>query len=514
MTIVVGVVVLVGLVMLAILGHTLSRADTRPVHRRGGKLLTLDEVKRALACRPHGQFVPPANCLGIWFGGLWLTLELAWTGMLIIGEIGIGKTSVLSTTVRSILKIVKSRCGARLFLGDPKLEFTSGVAAEIPPFVRLVILNPNDKRSTRWDLAKDFTSPAEAQQLAAALIPEDKSETQKYWPYSARAVLTRVIRNLMREAPGRWTLRDVLYICQSRKLLVRYLRRTQAGARLAEKYLKAKSGRDVLASLGSHLDKYEPVVAAWDRSATAVSIREILDSECVVILGLDESISAAVNPLFTLFMKRVTDEILARNNPLRPSWVVFDELPRFGKLDLTPLTLKGRSAGAAVVATMMDLAALEVALGEKEARSFIGSLLTHAYFRVSSDHTAEFISKEIGEHEVLESDTSRPEGSGQRTISTKVVNRRLVLPDEVKNLPGPNWHAGRLSGYFRLAGIGTYRADVDFRTVPAAPRTGVPDYDRRPPEDQVLRPFDKHDLARLGLPLTPQWLSLFQVKVI
>jgi hypothetical protein len=513
MAAVLGVVVVVGLALLGLLFDYLLRADTRPVHRRGGKLLTQREAGRLAATRGHGRFVPSAGFLGLSFGGLKLPLEFFWTGILFIGAIGVGKTTLFMLLIRDIVRLVNRGAGARLVLLDPKREFLGPVLASAEAFVRVIVLNPFDRRATAWNMAGTFRTFAQAVQFAAALIPDSK-EPQKFFIFAARSVLAQLVWTLIQQAPGAWTLGDVLYIARSRKRLTRYLARTPEGKDIVEKYLKARSGRDVIASLASYLDPLIPVAAAMSRATSSVSVREILDTDCVVIFSLDDGYSETLKPLAALFARALSDEILLRNDPTKPTFILVDELVSWGHLDLTALTGKGRSAGAAVVATVQELAALEAVHGETKARALLGTLLTQAHLRVSSDKTAKFCAAEIGDREVEETESSYPGGGGPPTLSKRVQTRGLVLPDELKSLPAPDWKAGRVSGYFRLADLGTYRADVNFRDEPEPPPSPAPEYDRRPREDETLRRYDRHDLVRLGLPVTPLWLSLFQVKVI
>jgi len=284
-------------------------------HRRGGKLLSLAEAARRCADRPRGLFNPPAGFKGLHFGGIMLPIDFAYLGMALLGEIGSGKTTILVQYLECVLALVASRCGCRLVLFDPKREFTGLVLGRLPRQTPVFLANPFDVRCARWRIADDITSYGDAYQLAHCLIPEDRAESQKFFRDAARAVLKAVILGLIARAPGRWDLRDVLYLCRSRRRLIWFLRLTPETRDYADQYLLARSGRDVVATLGSLIDRYSAAVACMQTAKASFSLREFLDSDGVLILGLDDSFAEALKPLYSLIISLLKDLILLRNDP-------------------------------------------------------------------------------------------------------------------------------------------------------------------------------------------------------
>lgn len=500
-----------GCVGLAIL-HEIFRPRGRPhlTHRRGAKLLTKEEADTAATAKGNGPFAPPVGFRGLAFGGLWLPFTFAFTGFLWIGAIGVGKTLLFVQFLRSVLELVAERGSqARLFVYDPKRSFGRLVCAALPPHVPVYRLNFLDRRSVWWDLARDFRTPAELHQLASFLIPADKNEIQKYFRDAARALVFAVLLGLSVAAPQSFVLRDVCLICRDKKRMKHFLSLTPEGKDAASTYLDATSAPDVVATLGSCLDKLQIVAACWQHSKTPFSITQFMDEEAVLLLELVDSSSEVQKLLYHLAFRRYSDEVLFRDDPRSLSGALFDELPSLGEIDLTPLTTKGRSAGAVVAASAMSLPALEESLGgPQKAKALLDTLRTRAFLTIDSDETAEYCSKQIGDEEVDEITwpVTDPRGKSQNgrqvNESHAVKPRRLVTADEIKTLPATDFAGGTVAGFFRLPEIGTYRADVRFRDgfPPLAIDPAIPEYDPRPGGEMRLAPFTAADLKRLNIP--------------
>jgi type IV secretory pathway TraG/TraD family ATPase VirD4 len=127
---------------------------------------------------PWGGTVFPREMLGVHFA--------------LMGAPGSGKT----VTMRMLLgAVLRDRPSPRVLLFDPKGDevwpMLRGMKVEPE---RIILLNPFDSRSWAWDIAKDFTTPAQAQQLAAMLVPADPAATNPYFWQAARQIVLEVIK--------------------------------------------------------------------------------------------------------------------------------------------------------------------------------------------------------------------------------------------------------------------------------------------------------------------------------
>lgn len=398
------VLVVLGLVALVILLESL-RPRGRPelTHRRGARLVSKEAAAETVGTFGHGPYTPPAGFPGFLFGGLFLPFHFAFTGFVWFGSVGSGKTLTFVPFLRSVLDLVgRPGSRARLCLYDPKREFSSLVAS-LPSNVPVYRLNFLDRRSVWWDWAADFCTPDKLYQLAHFIVRVAKNELQPYFAQAGQAVLYAFLLALSVLAPGAWRQSDLPIILASIDRLRFFLKRVPEGRAALAMYLAAESGRDVLATIASAIDRLR-VVAACDRHArTPFSIRRFLDEQAVLLLELVDSASELQKAYYQLAVRMLSDGLLDRVRPDWPTALGFDELVSLGEIDLVPLTTKGRASGAVVAATVMSLPALEESLGgPNKAKALLDNLQSQAILKLDSGPTAEHCSQLIGEEEVSE----------------------------------------------------------------------------------------------------------------
>ncbi len=121
-------------------------------------------------------------------------------------------------------------------------------------------------------------------------------------------------------------------------------------------------------------------------------------------------------------------------------WFVMDELPAIQKIPSLAMVLaQGRKYGACLVAGIQNIAQLERIYGHDASKELLDLFRTRFFFAVSDNHIAEYASKSLGEIEIDETKESLSYGSNTMrdgvNINSAEKIKRLVLPDEVKNLP-------------------------------------------------------------------------------
>lgn len=411
---------------------------------------------------------------GILWGGMRISANVARKHFFVVGGTGSGKTMTHNMVLKCSLAEVGTGKGHRALVYDPKREEYGTLKAILKDrgnsAPRIVLLNPFDERSAAWDVAADITTKAQAQHLAATLVPEEKGSSQPYFAETARHLLSGVMIALMRTRGQDWTFADVMCALRNKEVLRRALLSCPDTEHLVGAHLdRADTFKDVFSTMASKLQDLETIAALWSHATHKVSLREWLtgSEEFILVLGQDEEAETALHAVNRVMFRRIVEILL--NQPDSPPdggprcWFFLDEVQMAGHLEkLAQLMVKGRSKGACVVLGFQDIEGMEEAYGEKMAHVIVGMCTTKAYLRTESERTADWASRTLGEVEEFISTTShtRPRqflgGAGSTTTAEQLMTRRAVLPSEFLTLPPASLKDG-LTGYYDTAGIGAFR---------------------------------------------------------
>jgi hypothetical protein len=232
-----------------------------------------------------------------------------------------------------------------------------------------------------------------------------------------------VISVFVRSRPRDWDLADVLAACVQIETLVSLFEKDPYNPYvvLSQNLLNNQVQREnILAELTSHLFELLPVAACWrtaKRSGTPVfSIRRFLTQhDQVVLLGANQTYSAALKSINLLFIKRLAELTLdhvadGQWEAMNRTWLVLDEVRELGRVQgLTDLINKGRSRGVCTALGFQDFAGMKHAFGEHEAHELTATCAHKLFLRLGSE-SAEWASKAIGRGEVMETQFSRTSG--------------------------------------------------------------------------------------------------------
>lgn len=486
---------------------------------RGEGLVPAHRAARAAARRRAADPSHPSDFPGIPFGGALLPLSSVYSHFLVQGVPGSGKSVTLELLLSALIGgPMASRPGKfRVVLFDPKTEWPSKLFARLPPQAGLDLFHPFDARGVRWDLCRDFRTPAEFNQLAEMLVPEDKHDQNRYFRDAARALVAGAVTALAAHR-GEWRLGDVIAFSRTRPRLKALLDLRRETRDVAAQFLSARSAKDVLATAGACLDKFTPVAACWDRAAAGRSLRDFMAGSGALVLGHDPRVKFAIENINRLVVKRLTDVAIARQGQDDLTVFMFDEFRQFGASEgLLNVAIQGRSSGAALVVAFQDINGLDATHDGKKARELCALLQNRVFLTAGSDEAATFASAAFGKQEVKQTVTNASgTGAGDtRSLNkvTQVVQREVVLPAEVKGLSLADPVRDALTGYYLSPVTGGFRHEGPFRAaleaLPASAR--FPNLVRRPAAHQALRPRGRADLTRLNLPPTAELLAALGV---
>lgn len=441
--------------------------------------------------------------------------EIAWGGVglpwssgprhfLAAGMTGSGKTNLLLQFMASVLVWIGRKPDQRALVYDPKTEllgFLHGLG--LGPKVR--VLHPLDIRGCAWNLAADITSATAAQQVAAVLIPEEKESKNPYFSIAAQQLLAGVFTFLTKAAPGKWDLRDAIFIMERMELLKQALERYPETAGLVEEYFQPEDTfANVRSTVANWMRRYRPIAACWHRAAEKVSLEDWIRGEYVLLLGQDDSIRVQMDAINRALFSRATQLILrGGDSPTRRTWLVVDEVRELGHLDgLSRFLNTARSKGACFCGGYQTPSGMKAAVGDHIADEINDNIWNWALCRMGGDVSAEWASKLVGEVELEET-----VGPGGASTSTSIVKRRALLPEYFMELPPPSPRTG-VGGVFITPYTGAYTYSVPGSEIAKSrrlARADVPNFVPRPKEHQELLPWTEEDYRRLGLVPGQHW---------
>ena len=205
----------------------------------------------------------------IW-GGRWLHHEMQKYQFMITGTARSGKSLLLLLYLRSVLSQITPGSGRRLILFDPKNELHPYILeyAQVPVYYLL----PSDMRSCRWDIARDFDSPASIIQFCHAVLPDTPGDSNPFFTEAFRELMIGVMISLNITQPGRWDLGDVVHILESRDFTAQVLNRTPASRSRLRFMNNERTWANIEATLETRLNDFRIMAAMWSRARGTFSL--------------------------------------------------------------------------------------------------------------------------------------------------------------------------------------------------------------------------------------------------
>ena len=448
------------------------------------------------------------------FGNSFLP-ESALTGhCLAAGTSGSGKSLVQRLFLAEHLRRISPGSDSRVFIYDAKSETTAflrhiGVSAPI------YSLNPFESSedspvAVAWDIGKDITSPARANNLSYSMVTGEATGANGYFVKAARIVVSAIIKSFIRHSGSSWRFSDLIYATSSWERMLEVLNRDEEGMRISGSFLAENTtGYNVSTTVIADMELYSPVAALWQRAKHRLSIRDFLKQEAIVLMGENETASATLDVLNQQIFGVYVEEVLAQtNSSTRRNGLWIDEAqyakPILQSEKLQSFAAKARSKGGWMLIAFQDVEGFRLAAGDsKAADSIIAQCNNKVLLRMESFESAEWASKLAGQFETIE--VFRSEGSSWRQSdrgSEQRVVKDVVLPSEFYVIPETDPSHG-LSGYFLSSKLGARSMTV--AAIEVQPVVVDDETEKRfaivhrPESDQWITKWTLGDKQRLGL---------------
>jgi hypothetical protein len=317
---------------------------------------------------------------------------------------------------------------------DPALEFT-------PQFfdpATDVLLNPTDQRMPFWTPSDEVQYPAEALALAGSLFP-DKPHENTFFTESAR----KIFAHLLRYRP---TPQDLTAWMKDMNEVDRRIAGTELEAMVpvsaAGQRAAVQGTFNQAAAAFQLLPKESEAKGRWSAAAWAKERKGWL------FLPSTPTQRESLRPLLSMWLDSLILRLMELGQKgVRPVWFILDELASLQQLPQLPTVItESRKANVCLVLGFQGRSQLEALYG-LQAEAMLSQPMTKIFLRTSEPHAAEWISKSIGDVEVMRLEQSQTQGfpvvlnpsQSSRTVSWQRRTEPLVMASTIgglKNLTG------------------------------------------------------------------------------
>lgn len=461
----------------------------------------------------------------IWFAGYELPFDAAVTHFAITGTTGSAKTTEIRLMMQSFIPYIGNEehdFDQRAVIFDVKQEMLSILfGAGIDPS-NIILLHPFDKRCAAWDIAKDIKTESEALQFAATISPETNENT-RFFNDATRDCVCGVIVGLNYLAPLKWDFRDVIVALSNQYFLRAILRACPYTEDRLQYFDNSTTAANILSTIRTKIASFRPIAACWYHAEERVGLTDWVKDKkgSFLVLGHSERLREPLSAINRIIFQRLTELTLDLDESNeRRIFYVLDEVRHLGKIEGLPgLLTNGRSKGAAVILGFQDIEGMRAVWGNEIAGEIIAMCNSQAYLRLSSGATAQWASDQFSYRYQEETETSVSQStnwghegtstSESTTAQTKLEKRERVMPADFLSMPIANSKNGipgcYISPWFKE--IDPEKTTFLQKTLPreasfdrlARKSSKQDNFMPRPPEEEILEPWNDDDLNRLNL---------------
>lgn len=319
--------------------------------------------------------------------------------------------------------------------------------------VDTLLLDPSDRRSTPWAIARDIQTKQDARDFAASMISETKDPS---WSQGARAILTAVLIKLQKTKGSDWGWTDLKNECTQKRftlynLMLEFL--TESSALLADE----RPGSSYMALFVGATSTIADLSDAWG-NRKGISIKKWMQSPRhkirTIFLKISRfaELSKSVNTAILNLASSVTPDLPDVESGTRPVWIICDEFPRVGKvLGFDTWISAGRSKDIRVVLCVQSRSQLQEIYGENTSNSWVDSIGTKVLGRQDADG-ARWASGLIGdgryERPITTQNTQKGSGSSHGWQSfTQPIFSALRFQNDLGKVRGDRFMRLLVHGY-------------------------------------------------------------------
>ena len=490
-------------------------------------------------------------------GVFWPALESLNKLTFITGRPGSGKTTMMRMSMGSAaslfhtlpqlaqMGLIEGEGRMRWFVIDPTEAYLPLLYQVLPSDIPILRISPDDLHGLRWDIARDIRYETDVTLLEEAAFPDSifATSSDSFWPREARSLFGDIVRVFI-DRGSDWEFADVivpLYYPQFLKPLLAQSGRTRHNV---SNRLVGKLGRDITATASSVIRNMAIAAALWKKAPYSFSLEDFLDSRSVMHLSYSPAMIPALRGVANTLSHLLVLKALERNDKHNYTTLWLDEGRYLSDLaGLDDLVARGRGAGMGAIVSAQGLPGLVSKWTQTRVNEFRDLINTWVTLSAGDD-TAEAFSKMVGKVEGVQRSWSNSESNGSSYSSPEMFNpiseflfgygnpgppprgsnsnthsktnsesfqlitKEAVLPSEITNLPITTIDNLTMNGFAFSPNTGCFQFHSSFmeyfNSLIEPPFETIP---KRPPEDQILEPWNEDDLRRLNLIPTAKMIT-------
>lgn len=420
---------------------------------RGTDFIPIEKLNAKLKNKVKQENHEIAN---ITIGETVIPFEMETSHFLVLGATRTGKGVLLNQMIRQINeRKTTHNTGDKIILYDLKGEF---VSKHYNP-ANDIIFYPYDKRSVGWNIFNEIESYPDFDTIAKSLYTATDTRDE-YWYNCARDVFRMGLVFL--KSSGETTNRGLWeFFSQDLESMKAALESLPLGEKGALKHIsnpETNQAATILSIVQERIQFFRYLVDVDGTFSLRKYIRDEHNQKNLYLLNII-NYAEIFRPLMTFAIDTIIRETLSLPDKLdRRIFFVLDEIGSLYRLDsLLNLLTVGASKGASIICANQDIGRIEETYGKSNAKTFFNNFNTDFILRVNEPETAEFLSKAIGERQVIKKVESRqmaPSKFGDsRGVSEQEKTERLLLPTEFQSIPN-------LEAVIKISNFGVSRLKI------------------------------------------------------
>ncbi len=409
-------------------------------HLRGAKLVGGDDLismirAEAKSCDIEIAHVP-------------VPYEIENRGFLFSGAPGSGK----SVAVTNMLDIIATRGrGDRCFIADRQGVYCERFfgSSEDGETTNDVILNPLDARSVAWSPLAEIQGEWDCEGISQSMIPDAQGESGE-WNKYAQAVIGAILRHCWKYGLDNAEIYRLAVIADIPEL--RKIAEGTAAAGLLAKGNEKMFG-SVRGIVSTYLSPYQYLCPGAGREAFSIK-SWVQSGKGWAFFNYRGDQRKALAPLIAASIDIFNAGVmsLSPDEHGRRVWLIADEFASLGRVgSMEDFLTNARKQGGVAILGMQSISQVWAVYGRENAQSMLSSIGTWTVLRTPDADTSEYLSRFLGDHQVMRivnsgGSNEGPQGSSSHNNwSQQYQNERIVMPSELQNLPN-------LDGFLNLAG--------------------------------------------------------------